>query len=128
MRAAAIMVESMKSGLWLVAASVALLLGAGCGKSSDGAAGSTNAASGNPLTAPTDYLGAAAKAKQSSEKTIDTISINQAIALFHASEGRFPKDLNELVAEKYLPKLPEAPYGTKIVYDADRGQVRIVPK
>lgn len=112
----------------MVTACLVSLAWAGCGKGGDTASKSTNAVGSNPLTAPTDYLGAAAKAKQSSEKTIDTISINQAIGLFHASEGRFPKDLNELVAEKYLPKLPEAPYGTKIVYDADRGQVQIVAK
>jgi hypothetical protein len=68
------------------------------------------------------------RGEQSSEKTIDAIAINQAISLFHATEGRFPKDLNELVTEKYMPKVPDAPYGMKIVYDADRGQARIVPK
>jgi hypothetical protein len=100
----------------------------GCGKKEGTEAKSTNTAGGNPLTAPVDYLGAAAKAKQSAEKTIDTIALNQAISLFHASEGRYPRDLNELVTEKYLPRLPEAPYGTKIEYDATRGQVKIVAK
>ncbi|HKS36445.1 MAG TPA: hypothetical protein VJW76_04590 [Verrucomicrobiae bacterium] len=109
----------------------ALALG-GCGQKDQGStpAKSTNApaASGNPVTAPVDYLGALAKAKKSSEKTIDTASLNKAIQLFQVSEGRYPKDLNELVTEKYLTKLPEAPYGTKIVYDATKGEVKVVPQ
>jgi hypothetical protein len=101
----------------------------GCGRqdsTTDG--GSTNAAGGNPLTAPVDYLGAAAKAKRSSEKVIDTVALSQAIQLFHASEGRYPKDLQELVTERYLPKVPDAPHGMKITYDAATGQARIVPQ
>jgi hypothetical protein len=118
----------MRTGLLLTTVIVIGLTGVGCGKKEGTEARSTNTAGGNPLTAPVDYLGAAAKAKKSSEKTIDTIAINQAIALFQVSEGRFPRDLNELVTEKYMPKLPEPPYGMKIVYDPSRGQVQIVPK
>jgi hypothetical protein len=112
-----------------------LLLGglalSGCGKqesTSTASATNENNSSGNPLTAPVDYLGAVAKAKKSSEKTIETVSLNQAVQQFSAAEGRYPKDLNELVTEKYLPKLPEPPYGMKIVYDAASGQVKVVPK
>jgi len=81
-------------------------------------------ASGNPG----GYLGAVAKAKKSSEKTIDAVSLNKTIQLFNVSEGRFPKDLNELVTEKYLGSIPVAPYGMKIVYDAAKGEVKVVPK
>lgn len=103
----------------------------GCGKkeaTSSSSATNSPAAGGNPLTAPVDYLGAIAKAKKVSEKTIDTASLNQAVQLFQASEGRLPKDLNELVTEKYLPRLPDAPYGMKIVYNAANGQVKVVPQ
>src|SRR5256885_8032827 len=112
-----------------------LLLGgltlAGCNKKeAKPASSSTNASysSGNPVTAPVDYLGAIAKAKKNSEKTIDTVSLNQAVQQFNVAEGRYPKDLNELVTEKYLPRLPEAPYGMKIVYDANTGTAKVVPK
>jgi len=118
----------MRTSLLVATVALMALTWAGCGKKEDAPAPSTNAAAGNPLTAPVDYLGAAAKAKKASEKTIELVSINQAISLFQASEGRFPKDLNELVTEKYMPKLPEAPYGMKIIYDADRGQAQIVAK
>ncbi len=111
-----------------------LLLGGlvlvGCGKKEGTTASSTNEnySSGNPVTAPVDYLGTIAKAKKSSEKTIDTVYLNKTIQEFNAAEGHLPKDLNELVTEKYLPKIPEAPYGMKIVYDATKGEVKVVQK
>jgi hypothetical protein len=117
-----------------IALSLLLLSGlalSGCGKKEEKTTASStneNNSSGNPLTAPVDYLGAVAKAKKSSEKTIETVSLNQAVQQFSAAEGRYPKDLNELVTEKYLPKLPEPPYGMKILYDAAKGEVKIVPK
>jgi len=104
---------------------------AGCGKKeAKPTASSTNEnySSGNPVTAPVDYLGALAKAKKNSEKTIDAVALNQAVQQFNVTEGHYPKDLNELVTEKYLPRLPEAPYGMKIVYDANTGTVKVVPK
>ena len=87
-----------------------------------------NYSSGNPVTAPVDYLGAVVRAKKSAEKTIDTVNLNQAIQQFSVGEGRYPKDLNELVTEKYLPRLPDAPYGMKFVYEAKTGQVKVVQK
>jgi hypothetical protein len=112
-----------------------LLLGglalSGCGKqepTSTASATNENNSSGNPLTAPVDYLGAVAKAKKSAEKTVETVSLNQAIQQFSVAEGRYPKDLNELVTEKYLTKLPDAPYGMKIVYDPAKGEVKVVQK
>jgi hypothetical protein len=111
----------------LVSLVVALVV-AGCGESSKPAAGTaTNQSSElNPLTAPVDYLGAVGKAKQTAVKTVDTASINQAIQMFHVEHGRFPKSLDELVEEKYLPRIPDAPYGMKIEYDAQTGKVRVV--
>src|SRR6266478_1792917 len=112
----------------LVPAAVAL---SGCGKKeaqSTTADTNENYSSGNPVTAPVDYLGAVAKAKKSAEKTVQTVSLNQAVQQFSVAEGRYPKDLNELVTEKYLPKLPDPPYGMKIVYEAAKGEVKVVPK
>jgi len=109
-----------------------LLLGglalSGCGnKEEKSTASSTNEnnSSGNPLTAPVDYLGAVAKAKKSAEKTVEAVSLNQAVQQFGVDHGRNPKDLNELVEQKYIPKLPQPPYGTKFVYDAATGTVKI---
>ena len=88
----------------------------------------STAATGNPITAPVDYLGAIGKARERSIKTIDTVSLNQNVQLFYAQEGRFPKSLEELVEQKYLPSLPAAPYGNKIEYDPNTGKVKVVPK
>jgi hypothetical protein len=104
-----------------------LLFLAGCGEStSQSSATNASSSGGSPLTAPVDYLGAAAKAQQSAVKTVDTTSLNKAIQLFAVDKGRNPKDLNELVQEKFIPKLPEPPFGTKLVYDADAGTVKVV--
>lgn len=80
----------------------------------------------NPITAPVDYVGAAVKAEQTALKKIDTASITSAIQLFNAQEGRFPKDLDELVQQKYIPKLPALPPGMKFKYDAAKGEVSVV--
>ena len=103
----------------------------GCGKKeAKSTAASTNESysTGNPVTAPVDYLGAVAKDKKSAEKTVETVSLNQAVQQFSVAEGRYPKDLDELVAEKYLPRLPDPPYGMKFTYDAKTGEVKVVPK
>src|SRR4051812_46818724 len=86
----------------------------------------SNNSSGNPLSAPADYLGAVAKAQQSAIKTIDTTSLNKAVELFNAQEGRFPKDLQELVANRYIGEIPKAPIGMKITYDASSGKISVV--
>jgi hypothetical protein len=105
------------------------LIFTGCQKEEPSASKPTNtSSSGNPLTAPVDYLGAAAKAKQSAVKTLDTAGLNQTVQLFFAQEGRYPKTLNELVRPNYLSKLPEPPFGTKFDYDPASGEVKVVPK
>ena len=102
----------------------ASLLLVGCGEKSDkAAAGATNASSGSPLTAPVDYLKAVGKAENVAIKTIDTTSLNQAVQLFNVDKGRNPKDLNELVEQKYISQIPPAPFGMKLVYDPNSGKV-----
>src|SRR5215831_423284 len=121
------MSQSMKASLFL-AAGCSLWL-AGCGQSSDTAGKSTNSAassSGSPLTAPVDYLGAVAKGQQKALATVDTARLNQAVQQFNVEQGRNPKDLNELVKEKYLPQIPPVPYGSRLDYDPQSGQVKVV--
>jgi hypothetical protein len=86
----------------------------------------SNNSSGNPLSAPADYLGGVVKAQQSAVKTIDSTSLNKAVELFNVQEGRFPRDLQELVATKYIGEVPKAPVGMKISYDATTGKVSVV--
>lgn len=117
----------MKMRLPLLLLSFAVFTLAGCGDRSSQSGQSTNAASGGSVvTAPVDYLGAITKGEQSAIKTVDTTSINKAIQLFQVDKGRYPNDLNELVETKYLPHLPQPPYGTKLDYDPATGQVKVV--
>ena len=104
------------------------LLLAGCGKDDSRSRTQTNASSsGNPLTAPVDYLGAAARAKQSASKTVLGAGLDQAIKLFYAETGRFPKDLKELTPQ-YLSNIPPPPVGMKYDYDPNTGAVKVVPQ
>ena len=111
---------------------VLLSVTAGCGDRSSNppanTAPQTNASSseGSVLTAPVDYLGAVAKSQQSAVKTVDVAAVTQAIRLFQTELGRLPKDLDELVQEKYLPRIPATPYGTKLNYDPATGEVKVV--
>ncbi|MCC6231266.1 MAG: hypothetical protein IT580_01400 [Verrucomicrobiales bacterium] len=104
----------------------------GCGDASQSgrssSAGSTNASSsGNPLTAPVDYLGAVGKAQQRSAQVVDMANLTHAIQAFQAGEERLPATLQDLVTEGYLPRLPVAPKGTQFAYQPQTGQLRLVP-
>jgi hypothetical protein len=110
---------------------VAGLILFGCGhKKEPPAAKPTNSttSSGNPLTAPVDYLGAVGAAKKTAIKVIDTAYINQQIQLFHEQEDRYPNSLKELVTMHYLNALPAAPYGMTFDYDPQTGQFKVVRK
>lgn len=105
-----------------------VLLLVGCNKNPTTPTAATNtAAGGNPLNAPNEYLGAMDKGRRRAISTVDIAQINQAIQVFNTDHDRFPKDLNELVAEKLLVKVPDAPYGMKIDYDPATGTVKVVP-
>jgi hypothetical protein len=106
-----------------------LSLLAGCSKSEQAKpAASNSVATGNPLTAPVDYLEAVSKAKSSADRTLDTAGINKAIQAFYAGEGRFPTTLTELVREGYLPRLPEPPTGQQFVYNPRDGSFKVTPR
>ncbi|OQC25157.1 MAG: hypothetical protein BWX68_01714 [Verrucomicrobia bacterium ADurb.Bin063] len=116
----------MKTPFCLLLAVSGLL--AGCGEKAGAPAPPANSATpgSSPLSAPADYLGALDKAHKTADKVVDTAVLNQAIQLFNVEHGRNPRDLNELVEEKFIPKLPTAPYGMKLDYDAATGKVRVV--
>ncbi len=120
----------MKTALFLLLALGMVLTGCGKKPATTAAANPTNstASSGNPITAPVDYLGAVAAAKKYSEKSIDLAQLTHTIQQFYYSEDRYPTDLNEMVRMRYLAAVPTAPYGMQIEYNPQNGQVRIVPK
>jgi hypothetical protein len=103
---------------------MAVLL-AGCGdKNSSNPAPGTNAAAAGG-TNSLDYLGGLVQAKKTADKTIDVSYLNQALQLFNVQEGRYPKTLEELTP-KYVAKIPDAPIGYKLDYDAVKGEVKMV--
>ena len=104
------------------------LLLAGCKKEEASTPKSSTSSGGNPVTAPVDYLGAAARAKQNAEKTVSSAGLDKAIQLFAANEGRYPKDLNELVRPDYLNAIPPPPAGMQYSYNPTNGVVKLVPK
>jgi len=100
---------------------LAALVLAGCGKSDSG-----STSGGNPPNASADYAGALGRSQARAVSTIDLTSLKEAIQMFSVNEGRFPKDLNELVQTKVINHIPEAPHGMKIVYDPATGNVSMV--
>jgi hypothetical protein len=100
----------------------------GCGKKEPASQTTNAASSGNPITAPVDYLGAVAKGQQKAQATTALVGIKQAIDMFSAQEGRLPKALNELVSPDYLPRLPAPPAGMKFDYNPNTGEVKVVPQ
>jgi len=106
---------------------VALFFATGCSPSGGSSqTPSTNAAANATNADNVPYFGALAKAQRNAGATADVASIKPAIDQFQVDKGRYPKDLDELVQEKYLSKIPAAPYGMKIDYDPATGAVKVV--
>lgn len=94
-----------------------MILLAGCGDHS-----SSQPQTINPADVTNNTL---VNAKRIADKTIDVSFVNQAIQLFNVQEGRLPKTLTELTP-KYVAKLPDAPLGYKLSYDAVKGEASVV--
>lgn len=86
----------------------------------------SSSSSGNPLSAPADYVGALGKAQKSAQKTVGTTGLDQAVKTFFAEEGRYPKSLDELKS-KGVP-VPAPPAGMKWDYDPNTGRIQAVPQ
>ena len=123
-------ISGMKTSLLLLFVVAAIVL-AGCGSKHSGTStASTNSTAGftnggSVLTAPVDYLGAVVQAQKNMTKTIDVSYLKEAIQQFSVQEGRYPKNLEELVPN-YVAKLPTPPYGYRLDYDAGSGNVKVV--
>lgn len=118
----------MKAILPVFCVATAALLGCSDSSSNSGSGQQTNAESaGTPFSAPVDYVGSLGNAKHKAVKTVDVASLTRAVQMFQVSEGRLPKDLDELVTLEYMSKLPDAPYGQKLDYNPTTGEVTVVP-
>ena len=103
---------------------VAAALLAGCGGKSGSSAQGTNSVN-TATNGFGGYVKSLGEAQKAADKTIDVTSINQEIQLFNVQEGRNPKTLQELVPN-FMAKIPDAPSGYKIIYDAAKGEVNVV--
>ena len=114
----------MKKAFTFLSAAACLCFLSGCG----GEKKSSAPSSGNPLTAPADYIGALGKAQKSAQKTLGAVGLDQAIKIFSGDEGRFPTNLNELVSKGTIGQIPPAPRGMKYDYDPKTGTIKVVPE
>ena len=100
------------------------LLGNACG---DGGKLDINEnSSGNPVTAPVDYLGAVNKGRKKAIGEVGLMQVNSALNTFQASNSRPAKSLQELISEGYLGALPELPVGMKWQYNPQTSKASIV--
>ena len=88
----------------------------------------SDTSSGNPLTAPADYVGALGKAQKSAQKSLGALGLDQAIKAFAAEEGRYPNTLEELVSKGTIASIPAPPAGMKYDYDSKSGTIKVVPQ
>lgn len=116
----------MKTGLWLV---VAAVIWAGCEDKKQvkkAAPTNENYSSGNPVTAPVDYLGAVNKARKAAVRTIDLAAVKNAIQLYHEQEDHYPSSLQELVNKHYIAEVPVPPPGSRLDYNSQTGEIRFI--
>lgn len=92
----------------------------GCGEKKDSQPENATSSSG------TSYLGAMAQAKKTSENVVNVASVQEAVNMFQATEGRYPKDLQEVVSADLLNSLPVLPQGYQYAYEAQTGKVKAV--
>jgi hypothetical protein len=104
---------------FLIFITAAVLAGCSDKSGSQGANSATNGFAG--------YVNSLGQAQKSADKTIDVTYLNQAVQQFNVQEGRYPKTLEELTPN-YVAKIPDAPMGYKLDYDATTGEVKIVPQ
>jgi outer membrane murein-binding lipoprotein Lpp len=112
----------MKPVYSIVAATLGVLLIAGCDNNSGSGSASTTVS-----TNPADINNPLVNAKRTADKTIDVSYLNQAVQLFNVQEGRYPKTLEELTP-RYVAQLPTPPLGYMLNYDAVKGEVTVVRK
>jgi hypothetical protein len=104
----------------------AALVLAGCGNNQGGSSQTNSASSSAPSAASGGYLDTLANSRDRAVKVIDTAALTQAVQMFNATEGRFPKDLDELVTNKLIAEVPITPRGKKLDYNPATGEVKLV--
>ena len=86
-----------------------------------------NNSSGNPATAPVDYLGAVNKGRKKAIINAGLMQVNSAINQYKATSTQPPTSLQELITEGLLAELPAVPNGMKWQYNPQTGEAKVVP-
>ena len=129
---------AMKSPLWILGLVAASLVLTGCPEkrrpagspAAKPAAGApAKSANGAKPTGAQGPLADYAKNLSDSEKKATEVAglseLNKAVQQFNVIEGRYPRTLDELVASRYLPKIPAAPRGKRFIYNPKAGEVTV---
>ncbi|MBC8324784.1 MAG: hypothetical protein H8E27_04080 [Verrucomicrobia subdivision 3 bacterium] len=83
--------------------------------------------SGNPATAPVDYLGAVNKGRNKAIIDAGLLQVNSALNQYQATSSQPPASLQELISEGLLAELPVVPNGMKWNYNPETGVASVVP-
>ena len=75
--------------------------------------------------AAADYARNLSNTEKKAAEVTGLETLNKAVQQYQVIEGRYPRTLDELVAARYLPKLPPAPRGKRFVYDSKAGEVTV---
>ena len=128
--------DSMNTARFLTLFTIGMGLWTGCSQEASRQAPETTktapapapVASGNPLTAPVDYLATVAKAQKSANKTLSLVGIKQALQQYFVNEGHYPASLKDVVSPDLLPFLPDPPTGQKYDYNPKTGDLKLAPQ
>jgi hypothetical protein len=107
----------MKTFTFILAATAATLLVAGCGNDST--------PQNQTSSTGTNLASTLVNANKNGNSTIDVSYLNSALQLYLTQEGHYPKTLAEL-KPNYVSVLPILPPGMKLDYDSTNGTVTIV--
>jgi hypothetical protein len=111
----------MKKILLVTGTIIFLMVAAGCHKKQGGAQsqdlGITNA--------PAKYGEVMGRALKKAESMDNVLYLKNKINTFHIQKGRYPANLQELVDEQLIDKIPEPPKGMKYDYDPSTGSLNV---
>ncbi len=72
-----------------------------------------------------DYARNLSDAEKKATEVTGLDTLNKAVQQFQVLEGRYPTSLDELVASRFLPKIPAAPRGKRFIYNPRSGEVMV---
>ncbi|MBK8476024.1 MAG: hypothetical protein IPL39_06830 [Opitutaceae bacterium] len=128
----------MKSSCWILGLVATTLVLTGCPEKRrpSGGASMQKAVTPAPAKAEPETKSTAVgplaeygKNLSNAEKTAAQVTglttLTQAVKQFEVMEGRYPRNLDELIVGRYFAKLPVPPRGKRFLYDAKTGKVDV---